>query len=214
MIETAFQEPGHDERRGTARASLYLAASLYCDGSSYPAKIRNISSSGALLEASAAFAQGSLVQLVRGSLIVHGLVAWIANGKLGLRFSGSIDVPQWRRSISNAEQERVDDIVRLVKAGAVPLPVNTACRESSFGKESPAADLNRAVRLLDRLGDRLAKDAIVVSSYPAELQNLDIAVQVIEAVGTLLEARTDLGLDENKFASLRKSADQALSRAA
>lgn len=213
MIENPLYEPD-GERRGTARSSLYLAASLYCDGSAHPAKIRNISSTGALLESSAEVARDSLVQLVRGSLIVHGLVAWVADGKLGLKFSGSIDVLHWRKTISNSEQERIDDIVRLVKAGAVPLPINVAPREPSTEAESPSRDLKRAVKLLDLLGDRLAKDAIVVASYPAELQNLDIAVQVIEAVGALLETQTDLGVDANKFSSLRKSADQALGRAA
>lgn len=198
------------DRRSECRSSLYLAASLYCDGASHPVKIRNISTTGALVEVLTAVAPGSLVQLVRGALIVHGLVLWTEDGKLGLKFSGGIDVSQWRRPVGNAEQRRVDDIVRLVKAGAVPLPVNVPPGDIPPGIDGPSADLRRAATLLGRLGDRLATDAIVVANYPAELQNLDVAIQMIEAVRLLLESREDLATDSEKFASLRRSADQAL----
>ena len=120
-MHTSFQE-GASERRSTTRASLYLAATLYCDDHSFPVKIRNISPTGALLESRTVVTAGVLVQLVRGSLIVHGLVAWAEDGRYGLNFSGSVDVQQWRATPMNAEQQRIDEVVRLVKAGAVPLP--------------------------------------------------------------------------------------------
>ena len=202
------------DRRAEGRSSLYLAASLYSDGASHPARIRNISTTGALVESATAFAPGGLVQLVRGSLIVHGLVAWTASGKMGLRFSGSIDVMLWRKTVSNAEQQRVDDIVRLVKAGAVPLPLNAPSGDLSPDGDGPSTDLQRASALISLFGDRLAADAIAVACYSTELQNLDIAIQIIEAVGSLLESHDGLAIDSMKFASLRKSADQALSRAA
>jgi hypothetical protein len=202
------------DRRAEGRSSLYLAASLYCDGASSPVKIRNISSTGALLESRTVVAGGSLVQLVRGSLIVHGLVAWTENEKLGLKFSGSVDVQQWRMTPNNAEQQRIDDIVRLVKAGAVPLPISAPSHAVPTDEEGPSADLQRASRLLANLGDRLANDAIVVALYSAELQNLDIAIQVIDAVKSLLGSESDVAAEPTKFDGLRRSADQALSRAA
>ena len=169
---------------------------------------------GALLESRTAFARGSLVQLVRGSLIVHALVAWAEEDRLGLKFSGMVDVQQWRMTPNNAEQQRIDDIVRLVKAGAVPLPIPAPSCDDAADAEAPAADLQRAFQLLERMGDRLANDAIIVALYSAELQNLDIAMQVIDAVGSLLSSNSDLATDATKFASLRRSADQALNRAA
>jgi hypothetical protein len=195
------------DRRTECRSSLYLTASLYRDGASHPVKIRNISATGALVEAQAAFAPGSLVQLVRGVHSVHGLVLWTETGKLGLKFSGNIDVSQWRKTVRNAEQQRVDDIVRLVKGGAVPLPVNVPPGDVPPDIDRPSADLRRASTLLGRLGDRLATDGIVVASYPAELQSLDIAIQMIEAVRLLLESREGLAMDNGKFASLRRSAN-------
>jgi len=207
------EQKASSDRRTANRSSLYLAASLYCDGSVYPVKIRNISSAGALLDTLTVLAPGSLVQLIRGPLIVHALVAWTDQGRLGLKFSGTVDVQRWRQTISNAEQQRVDDVVTLVKAGAVPLQVYSSA-SSLEETNGPSSDLLRASKLLSRLGDRLANDAIVVANFPGELQNLDIAIQVIDAIAALMESRTDLAIDATKFANLRKSADQALNRAA
>ena len=197
------------DRRSDSRSSLYLAASIYRDGAAHPAKIRNISATGALVEVRTAFAPGSLVQLVRGPLSVHGVVLWTETGKLGLKFSRSIDVSRWRKTLTNAEQQRVDDIVRLVKACAVPPPVSVPLTSIPSGIDGASADLRRAANLLGRLGDRLAADGIVVASYPAELQNLDIAIQMIEAVQLLLESAQKPTTDSEKVASLHKSAGRA-----
>jgi len=211
-MHTSFQE-GANERRSTGRASLYLAATLYCDDHSFPVKIRNISSTGALLESRTMLTAGVLVQLVRGSLIVHGLVAWAEDGRYGLKFSGSVDVQQWRATPMNAEQQRVDDVVRLVKAGAVPLPIEAPSSDRPDAIEL-STDLQRASGLIGKLADRLAKDSVVVALYATELQNLDIAIQVIAAVEGMLSGKTDLGTGAAKFASLRKSVNQALIAAA
>lgn len=212
-MQTSFEE-GASERRSTTRASLYLAAALYSDGHSIPVKIRNISSTGALLESQSIFAAGALVQLVRGSLIVHGLVAWAQDGRSGLKFSGSVDVQQWRATPMNAEQQRIDEVVRLVKAGAVPLPVNAPPTGRPEDTDELSTDLQRASDLIGKLGDRLAKDSTIVALYATELQNLDIAMQMIAAVEGILSGKSDFETGTAKFANLRKSADQALSAAA
>ena len=213
MVQTSLlEEP--IERRVSTRASLYLAATVYHEGNPWPVKIRNISEAGALLESRSDLPRGALVQLVRGHLIVTGVVAWSSNQRYGLKLSGAIDVQQWRASPANAEQHRIDEAVRLVKAGAVPLPVNPLSDDLPTDIEGLANDLQRASDLLETLSDRLAKDGIVVAQYPAELQNLDIAVQVIAAVGAILSGESDLATGAMKFINLRKSADQALGRAA
>lgn len=214
MVPTSVHNRAADAR-GAARASLYLAAALYCDGSSSPVKIRNISTTGALVEGTTIPAGGSLVQLVRGGLIVHGLVAWSCEGRCGLKFSGSVDVQQWRASPSNSEQQRVDEIVRLVKAGAVPLPVPPLSQvgepeEVRDTSSDLSADLARASRLLEILGEVLAGDANIVTQHGTALQNLDIAMQVIAAVEAIMTGECDLEIDATKLQGLRRSADQAL----
>jgi hypothetical protein len=201
-----------DDARAVSRPSLYLSAALYCDGFSSPVKIRNISSAGALVEGLDIPDAGSLVQLVRGGLIVHGLVAWSAEGRFGIKFSGTVDVQQWRSVPGNSEQQRVDEVVRLVKAGAVPLPVPPLVRPEEIGhpSEGLSGDIRRALELLDRLGEVLARDEEVVTRHGTALQNLDIAMQVIAAVGAIVTGESDPEIDATKLSGLRRSADQAL----
>src|SRR5690348_8433439 len=99
------------DARSATRSSLFLGAALFWNGSSSPIKIRNLSSGGALIEGSVIPTAGSLVQVVRGALVVHGLVAWTSRARFGIKFSGSIDVQQWRAPPGNGEQQRVDEIV-------------------------------------------------------------------------------------------------------
>jgi hypothetical protein len=214
MAPTSVHSRAADARTAS-RASLYLAAALYCDGSSSPVKIRNISSAGVLIEGGVIPSVGSLVQLVRGGLIVHGLVAWSIEDRAGIKFSGTVDVQQWRAAPKNNEQQRVDDVVRLVKAGAVPLPVTPLAysRATEDGPDSPAdlsGDLRRALALLDGLGGVLAGDTDVVARHGVALQNLDIAMQVISAVEAIVTGQSDPEIDATKLSGLRRSASQAL----
>src|SRR5690348_9667122 len=178
-----------------------------------------MSADGALVEGAALPDAGALVQLIRGTLIVHGLVIWSSHGRCGLKFSGSVDVERWRAAPTNVEQQRVDDVVRLVKAGAVPLPVEPLGVQGRGGDTSNAAeeiagDLRRVSELLDDLGEVLAGDPDLVSRHGTALQNLDIAMQVLDALQSTVACRNEQGYDSNKLAGLRRSADQALNSAA
>ncbi len=201
------------DARGANRASIFLAAVLHVEGSAAPVKIRNIAPTGALVEGPLAPAVGTSVQLVRGGLIAHALVAWSADGRSGLKFTACVDVQQWRATPANSEQKRVDDVIRLVKAGAVPLPVppiaGMASPPEAKGTDL-AADLGRARELLNQLGSALASDCIVVTSHGTSLQKLDIAMQVIAAVAAIIAGNSDGASDPLKLSGLRKSMDQAL----
>ena len=203
------------DARSAPRSSIYLAATLYCDGSAFPVKIRNISATGAFVEGGSVPPAGSLVQLVRGGLIVHGLVAWSAEGRCGIKLSGSVDVHLWRAVPTNAEQQRVDEVVRLVKAGAVPLPIPPLAHADEGNEpDDPvthvSGDLRRVSDLLESLGTVLSGDLEVVTRHGTELQNLDIAMQILAAVDSLISGNANLESDPMKLAALRRSADQAL----
>lgn len=214
MAETSSQSREVDSR-AAPRTSLYLAASLYTDGSSLPVRIRNISETGALLDGAVIPDSGAIVQLIRGELIVDGLVAWAREGRFGLRFSGRIDVQQWRATVSNSEQQRVDEIVRLVKAGAVPLPV-PALAESRCdlpnSRTGLVRDLRRVAGLLGELGEELAGDPETLMRHGLALQSIDISVQLLGAVEALIVEGLEPGDAAAKREALRRSADQALRR--
>jgi hypothetical protein len=178
-----------------------------------------MSVSGALVEGGALPSVGAVVQLIRGSLIVHAIVVWSAEDRCGLKFSGGVVVQEWRATTINSEQQRVDEVVRLVKAGAVPLPV-PPLGQSGEPKECLAqgpqlcGDLRRASELLDDLGAVLASDPDVVTRYGPALQNLDIAMQVLASVEKIISGASDTNTDATKLLGLRRSADQALQRGA
>lgn len=176
-----------------------------------------MSISGALVEGGALPSVGAVVQLIRGSLIVHGIVVRSAEDRCGLKFSGGVDVQQWRATTTNTEQQRVDEVVRLVKAGAVPLPVPPLIQLGQHHERLALGpqlsdDLQRASELLDDLGSVLASDPDVVTRYGPALQNLDIAMQVIAAVEKIISGDCAMNTDATKLLGLRRSADQALRR--
>lgn len=208
------------DARSAPRTSLYLAAALYRDGSSSPVRIRNISATGALLEGAVVPGSGTLIQLIRGGLIVHGLIAWSMPGRCGVKFSGQVDLQRWRASPTNTDQERVDDVVRLVKAGVVPLPFPSLGQSGRPCSEIPehgaalAGDLRRVCELLDKLGEDLANDSEVVMRHGRTLQGLDISVQLVAVIEALVAEDPQVDFGPAKLEALRRSADQALKRCA
>lgn len=176
-----------------------------------------MSAGGAMIEGSSLPDAGAMIQLVRGTLIVHGLVMWCSGNRCGLQFSGSVDVQQWRTCSTNVQQQRVDEVVRLVKAGAVPLPVpalGEPAQQPKFPGASEAVphDLRRVSELLAQLGDELAANPEVILQHGTALQNLDIATQVVDAVRELITGHDDPDETLGRLAGLRRSADQALLR--
>ena len=211
MAPTSVHDRATEVRRAT-RASIYLAAALCRDGCSIPVKIRNMSSTGALLEGAALPSAGALVQLVRGCLIVHGLVAWSVDSRCGVKFSGCVDVQQWRAAPANNEQQG-DQTVRQVKASPAPAAHSQHLQGAQPGNGAGAdlsEDLRRASRLLESLGGILAGDPEIVMHHGPALQNLDIAMQAIAAVEAIMAGRSDLEIDGIKLLALRRSADWAL----
>jgi hypothetical protein len=143
---------------------------------------------------------------------VHGIVVWSTEDRRGLKFSGGVDIQQWRATTINSEQRRVDEIVRLVKAGAVPLPVPALCQDKERPAQGPqlSEDLQRVSHLLEDLGAVLASDPDIVTQYGSALQNLDIAMQIIAVVEKITSGDSAMNADATKLLGLRRSADQAL----
>lgn len=205
------------EARLSQRTNMFLAAVLQGSGFSAPVKVRNMSASGAMAEAAAVPEVGAVVRLVRGSLSVPAAVVWSSDSRCGLRFSSVVSVHDWLATPRNAEQQRVDDVVRLVKAGAVPLaPVQRSNLEISPSRAAVPAELpdelRRVCALLTRIGENLLDDEAILAKHGSELQNLDICTQTIEAVADLLGGdRHGAG---SRLATLRVSCEQALDRGA
>ena len=192
---------------------MFLAAVLRAGEQQASVKVRNMSPNGAMLESTLALPPGAKVHLIRGALVAQGTIIWSSHGRCGLRFSCKVSVKQWLAA-PTAEQQRVDEVVSLVRAGEV----STA---SGLGEDDePSAprseerlvdDLKDVARLMQDLGDDLASSKETLARHGAKLQNLDIAMQMIRAIGQeLTSARQGKPICMAKLEDLRIVCAQAL----
>lgn len=209
---TASQDP---EQRLQPRSSMFLACVLRGPNFEQVGRVRNMSAKGALVELSPAPLDGATVELLRGSLLATATVAWSSPQRCGLRFDSAVDVAAWLKAPARPHQQRVDRIVELVNAVAVPGPGEVPLRHGDDGQPLSlpecASDLRGVVSLLQQLEDALAGDPDTVARHADRLPNLDLAVQLLRAITRRLSG-TDDELAEGSAAlgSLRMACAQAL----
>ena len=210
-MQAQAEEDRAADARASPRTNLFLAAVLHGPGYSAPVKVRNMSATGALVEAAAVPDRGSAIRLVRGSLAIPGVVVWSTRGRCGLHFSSLICVREWMAPPANREQQRVDEAVRLLKAGAIPLSA-LAGSASRAGREEFGDDLRNVARLLETLAEHLIGNEATLLAHGDELQNLDIAVQTLNAVASALGSESESPALFSRIENLRTSCHQALAR--
>lgn len=199
------------DARRHSRTNLYLGVVLSGPAFSAPATVRNLSQSGALLETGSAPEPGTVVMLVRGNLRAMGNVVWTNNGQCGIRFNGTVNVTEWLPRSANQSQQRVDQVVGLVRAGVVPFErVETRNVDRRVASQTVAQDLRAVACMLEQLGDELATDATLVSQHP-EIQQIDIAAQLLVAAADMLCANPGAAA-ESKLSALRVSLNSVLGR--
>jgi hypothetical protein len=176
------------EGRAAARTNLFMAATLRTANNEIPVKIRDLSATGAQIESAVLPDIGAAITLVRGRLSVQGRVTWCVAPRCGLQFSARISVQDWMANPVNREQRRVDHIVSAVKAGTIPHAA--PADEKSKARPGVAEDLRSVAQLLENLGETLASNPAVVAQYGIEMQNLDIAMQTLNALAATMQART------------------------
>lgn len=167
------------ELRAEARTHLFLVAMLTVGAASTPVRIRNLSSSGALIEGSALPAVGAVASIRRASLFVEGVVAWRSNNQAGMAFKSNIFVSAWLPKKLSSRQCTIDEIVFETRNGLeggtdVPQIDTTPSDRDSF-----LVELNSLRSDLLTLGEGLLQDVILVATHP-DIQLLDIAIQKID----------------------------------
>ena len=199
------------ESRQQQRSSLFLAAVLRSETGQVRARVRNMSLHGAMVEAPICPPKGTKVQLIRGRLIAHGEVIWAESGQCGLRFASAVSVREWLAAPSKVEQDRVDEIVSLVKAGAIPAEFGGARLSGAEpgDNEGAVSEIEHVVALLLDLEDDLAASNETLQRHAAKLQNLDIAVQMLRAITSQLNGAPHVGAT---LADLRIVCAEALAR--
>ncbi len=178
--------PPSADGRGQPRWSLFLAAVLRSGTEQAPVKVRNMSPNGALIETSVTPSQGAKVDLLRGALIARGTVMWALANRCGLHFSSEVSVKDWLAAPTKVEQQRVDGIVALVKAGGADLGREVTEEREPQSHEQLVKDLGVVVTLMQDLEDDLAASDETLERHAMKLQNLDIAMQMLRAVAVEL----------------------------
>jgi hypothetical protein len=219
-VSDGGQQARQFDARSAPRTNMFIAATLYWDQHRNPVKVRNMSPTGALVESPVVPPMGTKVHLIRGSYSAEGRVVWADKTRCGLHMASQVNVRDWLSPPTNAEQQRVDQIVALVKAGAVPIPAGALNGRSERPEVPPALttdqlthDLGLVSRLIEDLGDDLAEEPETLMRHEIKLQNLDIAMQMLAAICSELSAddRGD-GSRMARIEDLRTSCDKALGR--
>lgn len=203
------------EARGQPRSSLFLNAVLRVEAERASVKVRNMSPTGAMLETPLKLIPGTQVHLIRGNLLTKARVIWSSKNSCGLKFSSEVSVAEWLAAPTKPAQQRVDQIVALVKAGAIVPGVADLAANVPF--EGPRTwpelleDLQTIVRLMEDLEDDLANSNETLARHGLKLQNLDIATQMVRAVAREV-APTQSGAPAElaRLKDLRTVAAQAL----
>jgi hypothetical protein len=207
MLENSLPD-GSPDGRAAARTNLFMAATLIAADGEHPVKIRDLSAVGAQVESALVPEVGSVMTLVRGQLSVPCEVSWRAERRCGLKFLSPISVQTWMANPLNREQQRVDRLVAVVKAGAVP---DAAPAQPQAATAVVADDLRRVARLLENLGDALASDPAMVTAHGIELQSIDIALQTLTVlIETMRTDAPEIGASMARLDGLRISCEQAV----
>jgi len=151
---------------------MFIAAVLRGSGGSCPVRIRNLSRSGALIEAPVLPPQGSAVELVRSDFRVTGEIVWRAGSRCGLRLDSAIIVADWMANPANRHQGLVDTMVAKIKSELAT--ASTASAPSPPLSADLGEDIDRLRLLLEAMGDDLTSVPETLMRHAANLQHLDI----------------------------------------
>lgn len=94
------------------RTNMFVMASLIARSASGPVRVRNLSSTGALIEGAVIPAPGERVFLRRAGATVVGEVIWSRDGRAGLRSDSRVTVADWLPRANCSAQQRVDEVVQ------------------------------------------------------------------------------------------------------
>ena len=151
-------------------------ATLYTASGSWPIKVRDLSSGGALIEAGVIPPPGTSVRLCRGSLNIMGEIVWCRGERAGLRFESSVSVSEWLPR-GRTPQQRVDSIFQEAKATKAAHSLASDTQPTPSPSKLSEVDLTQLRVAIESLAEDLAADPDVMDRHMLKLQSLDIAAQ-------------------------------------
>jgi hypothetical protein len=172
-----------EEGRTNIRTHLFVLATLYTSSSSGAVHIRNMSSTGALVEGAGLPEAGTMVTVKRGRLQASGQVVWRQDRRAGINFSSYLHVSEWMSRQVSAPQLQVDQAISAIRSDFRASETET--RNADLSIEAELAQLKDE---LSRLGNSLIGDIVLVATHP-EIQTLDISLQRIDRITEGLQGK-------------------------
>ena len=181
------------------RRNLFLTATLAVGGVGRAVRVRNLSASGALVEGAKLPATGVAAILQRGGISAECVIVWQVGGRGGLRFASPIVLSDWVPGASGEGHAQVD-------RPATAAPRADASPDIEPGLLRRTADeLAFVSRRLQALGSDLTNDVHVVMRHATSLQELDISMQILGHLVTMLSAdRPSDAVDSIGMTDLRR----------
>lgn len=168
------------DARQERRTSLFVMATLYANSGSWPVRVRDLSSAGALVEGAILPPEGTSIRLNRGTLSVVGEIIWCRDGRAGLRFDSNLSVADWLpRGRASMAQQRVDEMVQHAKSSITADPPVLAAQQLLQSKKINVGELEQLGAAIDSLALDLAADEHVFARHMAKLQTLDLVSQTL-----------------------------------
>lgn len=99
-------------KRGAKRNKVLLAAKLRTASGEVDARLRDLSSKGALVECSHPLRVDEQVVFARGATVVPARVAWTSDGRVGLEFLDRIDETEVLVQLGRPRKPRAKQIFR------------------------------------------------------------------------------------------------------
>jgi hypothetical protein len=106
MSDSGKMDSAAAHERAKARVSMFLSASLLFEGESkvIDVRIRNLSPGGMMVDSTKAFKMGHRATCeIKGIGEVGGEVAWVAAGRIGIKFDSEVDPDAARQSVGKAK---------------------------------------------------------------------------------------------------------------
>lgn len=167
--------PPASNNRLEARSNIFVMAALYVGSGSTPVRIRNMSRSGALVEAASLPVAGTKVRLARGSTSVTGEIMWVDRQKAGVRFDSPTSPNDWlpggKRGFG---QQMADELAHQARLGAGSKIASAPAQPHATQMSDELLRLNQ---VLMRAGEELASNQALTAGQLIALQEIDVAAQ-------------------------------------
>lgn len=160
------------------RTNTMLAAIIHFGGQRADVFLRDVSTTGTLMDGPVLPQVGESILLERGTIRVTATVIWRQDRRAGIRYDHAVPVAEMMRRVgpgSSAQQARVDQVQRQLRSGFVAPGIAPA---AAPGRDL-RTDFGYACRLVETVGDELSRDAYILSRYGPTLQKLDELMQLL-----------------------------------